>query len=239
MGKELLSIGETSKLLGVSIDTLRRWDRKGKLLSIRFGVTGHRYYRKDDIDLFLSNLKIKLYNWAKSKITNEPDPKYYCYSNDIFRYRLEKMQKELQNIFDLKTDFSLITAITGEIGNNSFDHNLGNWPDIPGIFFGYDLAKRIIVLGDRGQGIFTTLKRVKPEIITDRQALVVAFNEFITGRAPEKRGNGLKFVKNIAINNPISFVLQTGTSQFEIKKNQITVTDIEDNFHGCISVIEF
>jgi len=45
---------------------------------------------------------------------------------------------------------SLIVAITGEIGNNSFDHNLGKWPDEPGVFFGYDIAKGTVVLADRG-----------------------------------------------------------------------------------------
>ena len=32
---DLLSIGEAARLLGVSVDTLRRWDREGKLASIR------------------------------------------------------------------------------------------------------------------------------------------------------------------------------------------------------------
>ena len=37
--------------------------------------------------------------------------------------------------------FSVIIAITGEIGNNSFDHNLGKWPDTPGIFLDMILIK--------------------------------------------------------------------------------------------------
>ena len=42
--------------------------------------------------------------------------------------------------------YSLITLVTGEIGDNSFAHNIGKWPDTAGIFFGYDLEKRVIVL---------------------------------------------------------------------------------------------
>ena len=34
----------------------------------------------------------------------------------------------------------LIVAVAGEIGNNSFDHNLGKWPDSPGVFFGFDVV---------------------------------------------------------------------------------------------------
>ena len=43
------SIGAAAKYLGVSIDTLRRWDKKGKLSSHR-SLGGHRYFLKDDLD---------------------------------------------------------------------------------------------------------------------------------------------------------------------------------------------
>lgn len=33
--RELVSLGEAAELLGVSVDTLRRWDRAGKLRTIR------------------------------------------------------------------------------------------------------------------------------------------------------------------------------------------------------------
>jgi excisionase family DNA binding protein len=35
MGKDLLSIGAAAKYLSVSIDTLRRWDKEGKIHSTR------------------------------------------------------------------------------------------------------------------------------------------------------------------------------------------------------------
>ena len=44
-----LSIGASAKYLGVSIDTLRRWDKKGKLASHR-SLGGHRYFLKEDLD---------------------------------------------------------------------------------------------------------------------------------------------------------------------------------------------
>ncbi|KKQ44369.1 MAG: Resolvase domain protein [Candidatus Woesebacteria bacterium GW2011_GWA1_37_8] len=45
----LLSIGEASEYLGVSIDTLRRWEKKGKLASYR-SPGGHRYFKKNELD---------------------------------------------------------------------------------------------------------------------------------------------------------------------------------------------
>jgi hypothetical protein len=121
----------------------------------------------------------------------------------VFQARLEQFQARLSRITPLTT-VSLVTAIAGEIGNNSFDHNLGNWPDIPGIFFSYSIRSRKVVLADRGQGILATLKRVRPELTNADEALKVAFTETISGRFPEARGNGLKFVRSIIIGNPFS-----------------------------------
>lgn len=47
--QELLSIGQVAKMLGVHIDTLRRWDREGKLKPIRLGEKGRRRYKIIDI----------------------------------------------------------------------------------------------------------------------------------------------------------------------------------------------
>ena len=47
----MLSIKEASEFLGVSIDTLRRWERNGKITSIRTEV-GHRRYEKKELIKF-------------------------------------------------------------------------------------------------------------------------------------------------------------------------------------------
>lgn len=44
-----LSIGKASKYLGVSIDTLRRWEKKGKVVSHR-SPGGHRYFLTEELD---------------------------------------------------------------------------------------------------------------------------------------------------------------------------------------------
>jgi excisionase family DNA binding protein len=47
--EKMLSIGEVSEYLGVSIDTLRRWEKKGKVKAYR-SPGNHRYFKKKDID---------------------------------------------------------------------------------------------------------------------------------------------------------------------------------------------
>ena len=48
--KEYLSLTETSEYIGKSKETLRRWDREGKLLAVREPMSNYRVYRKSDID---------------------------------------------------------------------------------------------------------------------------------------------------------------------------------------------
>lgn len=52
-GKKILTIREVSELFGVHQQTLRRWDKEGKLKAIRVGKVGHRKYRKSDVDKLL------------------------------------------------------------------------------------------------------------------------------------------------------------------------------------------
>ena len=54
----LISIGETAKLLGVDIQTLRAWDKNGKLKAERT-PTGHRRYDRNKV---LSMVSPKLSN---------------------------------------------------------------------------------------------------------------------------------------------------------------------------------
>lgn len=237
---ELISIGEAVKLLGVSIDTLRRWDGAGRLRSIRSGPRGHRFYHLSDIEQFTQDQYGIARKWAGSPQGVEPETEVYCQTRDVFQARLETFQSKLGRELPL-TEVSLVTAITGEIGNNSFDHNLGNWPDITGIFFSYSQRERVVVLADRGIGILTTLKRVRPSLSSAQEALKTAFTETISGRLPEARGNGLKFVRQVVVNNPFRLYFQTGDAYLYLKQHDkdVTVHQANTSISGCFATIGF
>ncbi len=226
-------------MLSVSIDTLRRWDKSGKLKPIKVSDAGYRLYAKSQIELFLNDLFESAKNWVVSGA--EMPSKFYCANSAVFQTKLAEMQNLLMNVAELNQIFSLIVAATGEIGNNSFDHNLGNWPDTSGIFFAHDVHKRIIVLADRGLGILATLKRVKPELHTDKEALKVAFTEILSGRAPESRGNGLKFVRKIVAENPISLLFRTGDAELVLAKDSaaLDIRTSSEPFRGCLALLTF
>lgn len=51
---EYLAIGEAAALIGVSTDTLRRWERSGRITAVRT-PTGHRRFKRSDIEALLRN----------------------------------------------------------------------------------------------------------------------------------------------------------------------------------------
>jgi len=240
----LLTISQAAIYLGVSTDTLRRWDKTGELTPTeKNNKTGYRYYDQKKLIEYLKNLDIiKLASqWVKADQEDEPQKLFYCENVSVFNYRLNKLERDLMVIAEFKESYSLTTSMVGEIGNNSFDHNIGNWPDIPGIFFGYNVTKRWVVLADRGQGILKTLSRAK-KLSDHSDALRVAFTEVISGRAPEARGNGLKYVKNIITENKdYKLKFQTGDAELlmEYGNKDLKIKKKSDKIRGCLALINF
>lgn len=242
---KLIKINEASKMLNVSIQTLRRWDMSGLLKSTRFNPNGYRYYKFSDIQLIANNIFSLAEDWILKPAAVEPDDQFFCIDNYTFQARLNRLESMMIKIPELEKSFSLISSIVGEIGNNSFDHNLGSWPDTRGIFFAYDLNKRQIVLADRGQGILTTLQRVCPSLKNDSEALLTAFTEKISGRAPENRGNGLKYVKKVLVDVkkdiPLKLYFQSGNAYISLdeKTKDLKIEQATIQFRGCLALINF
>lgn len=133
-----------------------------------------------------------------------PDMNYHCATRDTFQARLDSFFRLLLKQNKNTNETSLLVAIVGEAGNNCFDHNLGQWSDVPGCWFGYDLQSTSIsvAVADRGQGILSSLKTVEPNLQDEQQAIELAFSKAVSGRFPERRGNGLKFVHRVINGNP-------------------------------------
>src|SRR3989344_2845667 len=239
MEEKLLKISEAAEILGVSIDTLRRWDESGKLTAIRKEGGVHRYYLEKDLEIFSSDL----FKFASEWIQNDTEfpGTFYCSNSAVFRAKLSKMEYLLIKRPGFEKLYSLIVLVAGEIGDNSFAHNLGKWPDTPGIFFGYDIQKGIIVLADRGLGILETLRQVRPSLSSHIEAVKVAFTEFISGRAPEKRGNGLKAVREVVSAQPINLFFTSGDAEVRMQDSDkaFRVTRGRDSVRGCLAKIEF
>lgn len=240
MEKEKIRIGKAAELLGVSIQTLRNWEKTGKLKALRSSGR-QRYYNVADIERFKIDIVGIGLEWAMSvQATILPD-QYYCELQDRFTVRLNKFGRELLVLHEEENNVSLLLLIVGEIGDNSFAHNIGRWPDVLGVYFAYDTQQRRIVLADRGIGVRATLARVRPSIGSDTQALQIAFHEVISGRNPERRGNGLKVVRR-TVEQKAEFKLlyKSGLAQVDIWDNlPMRVSASSAYLRGTFAVITY
>lgn len=239
--QKFLSIKEAARYLGVSVATLRRWDNEGSFKASFVTPGGQRRYALSDLEMKTKGLFRLAQEWAQSEIPTIPENAFYCATSDRFKARHERMANEIVQNDSWQQIASLISSATGEIGNNSFDHNLGNWPDSPGVFFAYDFGKKHIVLADRGVGLLTTLRLIKPDLSTHQEALCVAFTEVLTGRAPEHRGNGLKYVRSALTLARANLTYQSGDALLEIRKDNpdLLVTPTNAHIRGTLSFITF
>ncbi|MDO8470488.1 MAG: hypothetical protein Q7S63_00745 [bacterium] len=129
----------------------------------------------------------------------------HCKYNDEFSARLGHFEKMFRNFGLNEEDAKRASVIIGELGNNVFDHNLGNWPtNFSGSIIAgqnYPAMKRIeFVVGDAGVGFLGSLINAFPDLQDDIEAIKKGLKGY-TGRIGEDRGNGLKTIQRWTINN--------------------------------------
>ena len=192
---------DLAKQLNISTQALHRHLRK--LVSEQFiervGDPPYtRYVLAGNAD-FSSALK-----WYLAKRVKEA--KAVCETRDIFVARLTSQFSTIRSSPIKEVDLPLVVSVAGEVGNNSFDHNLGHWKDQPGCWFEVQFFRNHlwVLVADRGRGIYRSLTHAVPTVSNDQAAIEIAFEKRISGRAPEQRGNGLVFVKNAFANIPKS-----------------------------------
>lgn len=188
-----------------------------------------------------NNLEKLAWEWmAVNSEKAQKESEHYCPTRDVFEARNDKTPDKLIVAGMDEGLAYLIYAMLGELGNNSFDHNLANWPNIPGVFFvvEYDGKVGKAIVADRGLGVLNTLRKVAPDLKNDEEALELAFTKKISSRALENRGNGLKFVKNNVIENNLVLKFNSGDAQIiinhEMKKNKS-----ENKTGGCLAILNF
>ena len=162
------------------------------------------------------------------KASVERDTGYFCTTRDIFQARLDS--------FVARTSEYLASAVIGEIGNNTFDHN---WDyaegQSRGAYFNADYHG-FIVLADFGRGLRKSLATVK-ECESDLDAITTAFTEHLSGRAPEQRGNGLKFVSETVKEKGWSLYFQSGAACCIIGNGKVAFKSTDSTICGCFAIL--
>jgi len=170
----------------------------------------------------ISHLK----NWYEKGIRSEFIEDNWCRTRADFNARLASYYNQLVKRFNEECIFLVLSSI-GEVGNNCFDHNLGYWQDEPGCLFIREDQFSLIV--DRGQGIKSSIQKVVSKM-ANSSSIEFVYSHIISGRAPEKRGNGLKFVKKNVFQCGISLYVQTQKERFSLNADK--------NFNDIINNIE-
>jgi len=158
-------------------------------------------------------------------------------NKDLFSETRDVFTARIQS-YVLRTKKYLESAIIGEIGNNTFDHNFvfeSNYPR--GVYCNLSYGK-YTVLADYGKGVRQSLLPVLPAIGSDLEAVEIAFTKMVSGRSPEQRGNGLKFVSESIRNNDWHLFFQSGTGSCSIDKSGITFNEESIPITGCLAVLD-
>ncbi len=130
----------------------------------------------------------------------------HCNFRDALEARLGSKIRRMFSHFGLNEDEEpMATSLVGELGNNVFDHNDGQWPtSVRGaiILAQMNPQKRSaeVVVADPGIGFSGSLKALNPNIESDVDAIKLGLTG-VTGRVGEPRGQGLQIVKNWTIKN--------------------------------------
>lgn len=74
---EYLTLSEASELIGKSKETLRRWDREGKLMAVREPMSNYRVYKRDDVQSLFSG-------FVDDSIINEEVSNFVKPAKDFF-----------------------------------------------------------------------------------------------------------------------------------------------------------
>lgn len=158
------------------------------------------------------------FEWLGKKIVQKNPKDKVCETRDVLIARLSPLKNLVREGLN-PDDLPLLISTVGEIGNNSFDHNLGQWRDVPGCWLEVQATGNHlwVCLADRGQGIYSSLSKANDGIESEQAAIEMAFEKFVSGRTPEKRGNGLKFVKRAILGEAdrgIACISGSGTIQY-------------------------
>jgi hypothetical protein len=157
-----------------------------------------------------------------------------CFSKtrDVFMARIQS--------YIIESEKYLEAAIIGEIGNNTFDHNFMFLNDVPrGVYCNLSYLQKYVVIADYGKGVRKSLSAAMPSISSDTEAVETAFTKRISGRYPEQRGNGLKFVSETIRQNNWQLYFQSGYGLCSIDETGIKFSEASIQMNGCLAVLDF
>ena len=201
----MLSIGKFAKSLGVSIQTLRNWDKEGKLKPTYVTENGYRYYSEDLLNKFrnIKNInKIKKKNILYARVSTKDQ-------KDDLNRQVDNLK---QYAYSKGYSFEIITDIGSGINYKKEGLlkmiNLVECGEVDRIIvlykdrlirFGYDLIEYICKLNDTKIEIVdnSTISK-EQELTEDLIQIITVFSNKLYGARSKKTINLIKSIKENA-----------------------------------------
>lgn len=95
--KKYLKISEAANLIGVSSETLRRWDQSGKFESIRHPINNYRVYTENSVMSMVEDLQLELPFRNKSEMALDIEPYFHTLYGKLYQYDAISFLKSLEN----------------------------------------------------------------------------------------------------------------------------------------------
>ena len=201
----MLSIGKFAKSLGVSIQTLRNWDKEGKLKPTYVTENGYRYYSEDLLNKF-----------RNIKNVNKIKKKNILYARVSTKSQKDDLDRQVDNLkqyaYSKGYSFEIITDIGSGINYKKEGLlkmiNLVECGEVDRIIvlykdrlirFGYDLIEYICKLNDTKIEIVdnSTISK-EQELTEDLIQIITVFSNKLYGARSKKTINLIKSVKENA-----------------------------------------
>ena len=201
----MLSIGKFAKSLGVSIQTLRNWDKEGKLKPTYVTENGYRYYSEDLLNKF-----------RNIKNVNKIKKKNILYARVSAKDQKDDLNRQIDNLkqyaYSKGYSFEIITDIGSGINYKKEGLlkmiNLVECGEVDRIIvlykdrlirFGYDLIEYICKLNDTKIEIVdnSTISK-EQELTEDLVQIITVFSNKLYGARSKKTINLIKSVKENA-----------------------------------------
>jgi transposon, resolvase len=201
----MLSIGKFAKSLGVSIQTLRNWDKEGKLKPTYVTENGYRYYSEDLLNKF-----------RNIKNVNKIKKKNILYARVSAKDQKDDLNRQIDNLkqyaYSKGYSFEIITDIGSGINYKKEGLlkmiNLVECGEVDRIIvlykdrlirFGYDLIEYICKLNDTKIEIVDNSTVSKEQELTeDLIQIITVFANRLYGARSKKTINLIKSVKENA-----------------------------------------
>lgn len=95
--EKFLNVGEVAKILGVSTETLRRWDNSGKFESIRHPINNYRVYPESDVLLLAEDLQLEIYQSPPKSIRQDLMPFFSTAVGKLFQFDAIEFMRGLES----------------------------------------------------------------------------------------------------------------------------------------------